>query len=342
MKAFLVKKPGDYGLTEVSIPEVLDDEVLVRVGAAAICHSDLDILQGRRTHKIDLPNIIGHEFAGTIEACGKSVAGLDPGDTVTCECMIWCGSCRPCSMGKFAECDNFSELGTMRSGAFAEYVAVPARLVHKFDNIPMEWAAISECAGNSLKAVELSSIFPGDNVVVIGPGPIGLFAVQLARLKAPERVICVGTRDERLICAKRMGATDVFNINTQDACAEIMKLTGGKGADAVIQCATTDSAFEMAVAVAGKGCRVVIEGLSSSGKSTPLDFDQFVIKPMQIIGANGANAPQMISVLHYMKYGLITPEALITHVLPLDEINKGIRMLSEKTSGAVKVVIKPH
>jgi L-iditol 2-dehydrogenase len=341
MKAFMVFEPSQYSLVDIPVPAIREDEVLVKVGAAAICHSDLDIIEGRRTHSIQLPVVTGHEFAGTVADVGKYVSNVHAGDAVVCECILWCGACRNCRLGLTSMCGNFNELGTMRNGGFAQYAAVPAKMVHKFSKITMNEASNVEPAGNALHAVEEADIRLGDKVVVIGPGPIGLYALQFARLKCPEMLIMAGTRDERLQLAKQLGATHTVNTTTQDAAQAILELTAGKGADRVIQCATTESAMRLALRVAGANSRIAIEGFGGSGRGIDLDFNDFIIRPMSITGVSGVFSRHYMQALELMEAGFVDAKPVITHTLPLDSIVEGFDMLRDRRSGAIKVVINP-
>ena len=141
MKAFEIRSPGDYGVTEAPEPVIGEEEVLVQVAYAAICHSDIDMLTGARRHLIRYPNIGGHEFAGTVVRAGHRVKGFRPGDRVACECIIRCGQWTGCDLG-WNDCENYSELGFMQGGGFAEYCAVPARNCHRIaDHVSFEQAA---------------------------------------------------------------------------------------------------------------------------------------------------------------------------------------------------------
>lgn len=341
MKAFMVYEPGKYGIVDAKLPEISDDEILVKVGAASICHSDVDIIDGKRKFLISYPVITGHEFAGTVAQVGKSAIGFKEGDTIASECMIWCGACRQCNLGHRAQCENFSELGTMRDGAFAEYVAVPYRLAHKFSGIPMNEAATIECAGDGYNAVESSGIMPGDVVVIIGPGPIGLYSLQFAKLKFPSQIIVVGTRDARLEFARDLGATSVININKEDAFDRIMDLTCGKGADVIIQCATTDSAFDLAFKVAGRYPRIIIEGYGNTDKGINVDFGRFIEKSMCVKGMTGVDSDHFECVIRLMEAGLVNANKMITNVMKLENIIEGFNMLKAKNGNVVKVVLNP-
>lgn len=341
MKAFVVYEAGKFGLTEMPVPVIKDNEVLVRVGAASICHSDFDIIEGRRTSFVKFPVVLGHEFAGTVEKVGKTVACVKPGDKVACECGILCGVCRNCRLGFIAPCQNYNELGTMENGGFAEYAAVPAEMVHRFDKITMEAASNVEPAGNAYHAVERAEILTGDKVAVIGPGPIGLYALQIARLKSPEMLIMVGTRDDRLGVASELGATEIINIRKTDPFKRIMEITENKGVDRVIQCATTKDAMELGLGILGHNSRMVIEGVSESEEKTGINFNDFIGKYMTITGAAGAGRRHFINTLKLMELGLINTERVITHKIPLDKIEDGLELLKSRKDGAIKVAINP-
>lgn len=341
MKAFMVYEPHRYELTDVPFPEIKEDEVLVKVGAAAICHSDIDIIEGIRKHFIKLPVVTGHEFAGTVIETGKCVENINIGDKVVCECIVWCGSCRNCRLGLTSMCLNASELGTIRNGGFAEYTAVPAKMVHKFEKISMNEASNVEPAGNAFHVVEDAGIMAGDKVVVIGPGPIGLYALQIAKLKLPEMLIMVGTRDERLQLAEKLGATHVINTRKEDAAKAIMELTGGRGADKILQCATTDAALQLALQITGMNSRILVEGVSGTGKGIDLDFNDFVKKPMSIVGVSGVFSRHFEETLKLMELGKIDAKPVITHTMPLDNIMEGFNLLKSKQDGVIKIVVNP-
>ena len=141
MKALYVQAPENYKIIDVPVPTIKDEEVLIQVGFAAICHSDLDAIHGYRKHLIRFPFIGGHEFAGTVVEVGEKVPGFREGDKVAIECIVRCRQCRGCDMD-LVYCENYSELGFISNGGFAEYVAVPARNCHKIINMSMEQAAL--------------------------------------------------------------------------------------------------------------------------------------------------------------------------------------------------------
>jgi len=340
LKAFMVYEPHRFGLVEAPMPMIADDEVLVKVRAAAICHSDLDIIEGRRRHSLKLPVITGHEFSGEIAELGKNVTGLSVGLKVACECIVWCGSCRACLNGETSCCENFDELGTMRSGGFAEYTAVPAKMVHPIKNLSFEEASNIEPAGNGCHCAQAAEIRNGDTVVVIGPGPIGLYAMQFAKLYSPGKLIMAGTRENRLAVAKELGATHTVNIRECDPYEIIMKITGGKGADRVLQCATTDDAMTLGLRLLNTNSVMAIEGYGDD-EPIQLRFSEFVKKPMCIKGVSGVTEENYIATIRVAEEGKIQFKPIITHTFSLDDMEKALETMTDKSQNAIKIVIKP-
>jgi len=338
MKAFIISKPGEYGIVDAPMPEISEEEVLVKVGYAAICHSDIDMLTGNRKHLISYPNIAGHEFAGTVIKTGSGVKGFKEGDTVACECMILCRQCPECDMG-YSSCENYSELGFMQSGGFAQYCAVPARNCHKFTKMTMEQAALTEPVGNGLAVATAADIRPTDNVVIIGPGPIGLYAMLCAKLKNPNQIIMVGTRYERLKYAEGV-ADALVNIREEDAKERILQLTGGAGAQVVLMCAATVQACELALKIAGKNCRLIVEGVPGE-TPVPVNFSDFVTKVLMIKGVAGVTSEQFRKVISLVENGYIDPTRFVTHKMDLDDIGKGFEILQARDQDAVKILVKP-
>ena len=340
MKAYIVYEAQKGSLADIPIPEIRSDEVLVKVKSAALCHSDLDIIDGRRKHAIKLPVVLGHEFCGVIEKVGCSVAGLKKGWLVACECIVWCGECRSCKCGATSCCENFDELGTCRNGGFAEYTAVPAKMVHPVKSLTPDQTSNIEPAGNGFHAALKTQINEGDSVVVIGPGPIGLYAIQFAALYKPSSLIMAGTRDDRLAVAAQLGATHTINVRKTAAFDEIMKITGGKGVDRVIQCATTVDAVELGLRILGGNSIMSVEGYV--GQPIPVNFGIFQETPVNaIIGVCGVTHQNYKDTIALAEAGKISFEPIITHRYKLDDIDKAIKLMRDKNEGVIKIVINP-
>ncbi len=341
MKAFLVERPGVHRVVEMDPPPIREDEVLLRVKAATICHSDQQILRGQRTEKVAFPLVPGHEFAGVVEAVGGRVSHLGAGDPVACEGLAWCGRCPACRDGRTGLCANYDEMGCTRPGGFAELVAVPARCCHPAPGLPFESLAAAEPAANALAAVEAAGIEPGDALVVIGVGPIALLAMQIARARHPGALIAVGTRDERLERAAASGATACVNARTTDAAAEIMRLTGGEGVRKIIQCGPTREAFELALAVAGFDATVAIEGVPDEPGILGVPLGSFVSRHLTLAGVTGYTTGGYRRVVEMIRRGAVDPSRVITHRFPLAKIEDAFALLDARREGVLKVAILP-
>jgi len=342
MKAYVVRKPFDSSLEEVPMPVCAYDGVVVKVMAAAICHSDLDVIEGRRKHSVKFPNTLGHEFTGVVAEKGDGVKHVALGDHVVCECVIWCGVCDNCRSGITSRCLNFSELGTMEPGGFAEYTALPGRLTHPVTGLTFDEAAMMEPAGNGCHAAERANIEPGDRVAVVGPGPIGLLTMQVANTYNPSQMIVIGTRDGRLEFAKKLGATHTVNINKTDALKAVMDITEGKGANKVINCATTDAAFELCLKIMSIDGMILQEGMSGSAKPMPVIPDEFNTRNMSIIGVCGVHTRQFVKVITLAKDKRIDVASLVTHRFPLEKIEDAFELMRSKQDDVMKIMLYPN
>jgi len=340
MKAYIAYAPHHGGLVDIPEPELAPDEALIRVEAASVCHSDLDIMDGHRVHLLRMPVVLGHEFAGRAAKLGRDVRGIDIGQRYCCEGIVWCGNCRFCRWGDTSACENYNELGCTKNGGFAEFCAVPAHMLHPIHNLSADEASNIEPAGNGYHAAKSSDIREGHSVVVIGPGPIGLYALQFAALYKPEKLIMAGTREERLAAARALGATHTVNIRECEAYEAIMDITSGKGADRVIQCATTASAVELGLRVMGKNARLAIEGHVSM--DIPVNFGAFIEKPLDaIVGVCGVTHQNYIDVIALAEAGKVNFGPIITHRFALGAIGEVFQMMRDKAPGLIKAVLHP-
>lgn len=339
MKAFVLHEPERYEVVDVPKPTIQADEVLVRVKAATICHSDLQIIHGTRESKVRYPLIPGHEFSGVVEAVGELVERLHSGDVVACEGIVWCGRCTSCRLGKTNLCHNIAELGTTKSGGFAEFVAVPAKLVHVVSGLDAESAAMTEPTANAYNAVSMAEIVLGDSVAIIGPGPIGLLALQIAKIKCPRTLIMFGTREERLSLARKLGATHTVNVRECDPVKLVMELTKGKGVQRIIQCAPTKEAFDLALAITSEDCIIVVEGVVDRNEKCSIPVNDFVGRPLRILGVRGYSRADFTLALQLITVGAIDVKSIITHRFPLERIVETFRVLELRKDGVIKVCI---
>jgi threonine 3-dehydrogenase len=260
----IVKEKRAPGLTVKAVPTPTPGpgEVLIAVRHAGVCGTDLHIAdwdpwaQGR----LKPPLVIGHEFAGEIQGLGDGVSGLRVGQLVTAEGHIVCGHCLQCRTGNSHICRNTRIIGVDRDGAFAEYIVMPTTNVLTLSGIPTEIGAIMDPVGNAFHTV-LTAEIPGSTVFIVGCGPIGCFAVGIARAAGATKVMASDVNPKRLALAAKMGAHVVIDAAKEDVVATVRAETGGEGADVVCEMSGVPSALHQAFAAVSLGGRVQLLAL---------------------------------------------------------------------------------
>jgi L-iditol 2-dehydrogenase len=344
MKALLLTAPSQLAFTDFPDPVPGDDEVLVRVRACGICGSDIhgwDGSTGRRRP----PLIMGHEASGEIATVGSRVERWRAGDRVTFDSTISCGQCAYCRAGQVNLCDNRRVVGVApveyrQHGAFAEYVALPARILYALPGqLSYEQAAMIEPVSIAIHAVQRVKISPADVVVVVGSGMIGLFVIQALRWAGAQRVIAVDLEDKRLVLARELGATDTVNSGTGDAIAEIFRLTGGRGADLAFEVVGFSATLNLALAVLRRGGSAVLVG--NLAPKTDFPMQAVVTREITIYGSC-ASAGEYPLCLDLISRGVIRVEPMISAVAPLAEGRAWFERLSAKDGGKyMKVILRP-
>ena len=337
MKALYMSSPTEYGLTERPKPEPAADQVLVKVHKAGLCHSDVIIQSGKADHVL-YPFIPGHEFSGVVEECGGLVKTLRPGDRVAIHSILNCGACPACRRNDITSCENYDECGSRGDGGFAEFCVVPARHAHKLaNNVSLEEGALAEPLANACAVARNCRIAEGDRVVIIGPGPIGLLAVQVALLNNPSQVILVGTRDERLAMGRQLGATHTVNIRNEGGRAELDEILEGKGADVVMECAGTPSALTMALEIAGRNARIAIEGSMDIKETVAICPRKILVSAIHMIGICGWRTEDFVRALNLMASGKVDVRPLITQTFPLAAWEEAFDYAVSRKSESIKV-----
>ena len=334
----IVKERRAPGLTVTTVPKPSPGpgEVLIAVRHAGVCGTDLHIAdwdpwaQGR----IKPPLVIGHEFAGEIEALGEGVTGLRKGQLVTAEGHIVCGHCLQCRTGNSHICKNTRIIGVDRDGAFAEYIVMPTTNVLTLSGIPTEVGAIMDPMGNAFHTV-LTAEIPGSTVFVVGCGPIGCFAVGIARAAGATKVIASDVNPKRLALAEKMGAHVTINAAKDDVVKIVIAETGGEGADVVCEMSGVPSALHQAFAAVRMGGRVQLLGIPKG--DVPVDFaNEIIFKGITIYGVIGR---KMYETWHQMRRfltgGQFDPRPVITHRFPLAKIDDALAAIRSGDAGKV-------
>jgi threonine dehydrogenase-like Zn-dependent dehydrogenase len=329
---------GHFDLVDRPLPTLAADEALVKVANVAICHTDIIIKSGRAGH-VHYPVIPGHEFSGVVERCGPAARYIKPGDRVAVHTVIACGQCPSCRRGDTMNCEHYDELGSKRDGGFAEYCAMPAKCLFKLpDQVSLAEGALMEPLANAVSVLRWAQVHMGDRVVVIGPGPIGLLATQLARLLQPSILVLVGTRDERLALGQHFGATHTVNIKKAGAVDHLKEILQGKGADVVLECAGTASSLNLAMDIAGWRGRIAVEGVFDVDEMVPISpYKLLLSRAASIIGVNGWLTTDFGNAVDLMARGMVNVNPLITHTFTLSDWQAAFAMVTEHKSEALKV-----
>lgn len=344
MKAIRVYGPKDVRYEDVPIPSLGPDDVLIRVRAAGLCGTDLEVYDGIMfyitTGMTKLPFIPGHEWSGEVVKTGSAVREFSLGDKVTGECTVSCRMCSYCMKGWYNQCPHRTETGLLnRNGSFAEFIAFPRSHLHKCNKMAFDEAAFIEPTGVALYATKLAQTCPDDTVAVMGPGPIGLFAVQTAKAYGARKVILVGTREERLEIGRRLGADVTVNLRTEKLVDKVREATNGHMVDVVIEAVGKASVWDDIAAIIAPRARVAMTGLFA-GQKCAVDFDPLVINNITILGSLGGPSV-WDEAIALCERGKITAKPLITHHLPLKDFVQGIEIMRNRTDNAIKVVLEP-
>ena len=337
MQAIVKERPAP-GLTVVTVPTPRPGpgEVLIAVRHAGVCGTDLHIADwdAWARGRLKPPLVIGHEFAGEVVTVGDGVDGLKVGQLVTAEGHIVCGHCLQCRTGNSHICRNTRIIGVDRDGAFAEYIVMPATNVLALDGIATEIGAIMDPMGNAFHTV-LTAEIPGSTVFVVGCGPIGCFAVGIARAAGAAKVIASDVNPTRLALAARMGAHVTINATRDDVVRTVIAETGGEGADVVCEMSGVPAALHQAFAAVRMGGRVQLLGLPKG--EVPVNFaDEIIFKGITLYGVIGR---KMYETWHQMRRfltgGNFDPRPVITHQFPLAKIDDALAAIRRGDAGKV-------
>jgi threonine 3-dehydrogenase len=343
----LVKESAGPGivLREVPIPACGPSEALIRVHHAGVCGTDLHIWEwdSWASKRLKPPVIVGHEFAGAIAQLGSEAGAaglLAVGDLVTAEGHIVCGHCLQCRLGAAHLCRRTQIIGVDRNGAFADYIVMPASNVMKLDGIPTEIGAIMDPMGNAVHTV-LEAEVPGSTVLVLGCGPIGCFAIGVARAAGASLVIASDLNPKRLELARAMGAQVTLNPKSDDVVGRVRELTGGDGVDLVCEMSGHPSGHAQALAAARMGGRVNLLGTPS--QTTEVDFARDIIfKGLTLYGVTGRKMYQTWhQMLRFLRAGQVNPRPVITHRFPLERIADAIQVIKDGQAGKVILEVGP-
>ena len=342
MRAAVLYGPEDVRMEEIPVPEIGPGDVLLRIRAALTCGTDAKVfLRGGHPTMIRPPAPFGHEFSGVVAAVGSEVEGFEEGMRAVSANSAPCGECRYCGLGRESLCDDILYI----NGAYAEYIAIPERIVKKNllpipDHLSFQHAALLEPLACVVHGVEESKIRPGDTVVVNGAGPIGLFFVGLARLKGAA-VISTDTVAERLDVARRVGASEtIIASQSEDTVEAVRALTaGGEGADVAVDATGVPAVWEAATKMVRKGGLVNLFGGCKPGTTFTLDTHLIHYSETTITGVYHHTPGHVREALNLLASGKIKSEEFVTRELPLDRVHEALRLIIDREG--VKTAVIP-
>ena len=347
MKAVVLHGADDMRVQAWPVPELGPGEVLLKVEVASICGTDVKVLHRKLQGQPEGQFIMGHEYAGTVAALGPGVDEVRVGDRVAVEVHKGCERCENCIKGWYTSCLNYGNMakghrakGLTCDGGFAEYAVNHINTLYRLPaGLTFEQACMVTTAASPLWAIDLMGGYvAGETVLILGPGPIGLMAVQLCKALGAERVILTGTRDERLEIGRRLGADFVINVRREKVGARVAEITGGKGADSVLECAGGPGSMQEALENVKRGGRIGVVAWYAG--PVEMDMNLAVRSNVRIYAARGEGGMNCGRSLALMSEGKLVAAPLISHHFKLDQIHDAFDTYVNRVGNALKVAIQ--
>jgi threonine dehydrogenase-like Zn-dependent dehydrogenase len=357
MRAWVLGNPGELKFVEKPVPVPKRAEVLVRIDAVAICATDLEVIAhgppalvqgGLPFNKNWTP---GHEYMGTVAALGPGVDEFAIGDRVTVEIHAGCGQCKRCRMGMYTACLNYGlnygevdkghrANGFTTDGGFCEYAVNNINtLIRIADTMSDEEATLVVTAGTAMYGLtELGGLVAGESVAVIGPGPIGLLGVAVAKALGACPVILTGTRDARLKKGLELGADHVVDVTKEDAADAVRRLNGGRGVDYVIECSGASDAINAAGRMCNRGAKICLAAFPH--EPVPVDVAHLVRNNIYVYGIRGEGRSATHRAEAFMREKRFDARLIHTHTFKLEELQEALRYARDRVEDAIKVVVK--
>ena len=343
MKALLLSEYNHLDVADLPAPVPGADEILVRVAACGICGSDVHGYDGTSGRRIP-PIVMGHEAAGVVAAAGSGVSKFKTGDRVTFDSTVYCGQCEFCLQGDVNLCNNRQVIGVScgdyrRAGAFAEYVVVPQRITYHLPAaLEFQEAAMLEAVSVALHAVRVSEMKGGETALVIGAGMIGLLTLQAAKAAGASQVLIADIDRSRLERAEKLGADATLLLSGNELVQEILRRTGGKGVDLVLEAVGRDETISASIASVRKGGTVTLIGNISPQVKIPL---QVVVSRQIRLQGSCASSGEYPEAMELLANGKIKVKSLITAIAPLSDGPQWFARLHAGEPNLMKVVLDP-
>ncbi len=335
--------PNQVQVDEIPRPEISQEGVLVRLQAATICANDWkEAFQGR--HSMELPAILGHELGGVVEKVGSNVSRYQPGDRVCIRFAgaIYCGHCFFCLRGHHNYCENWhffkDPAGWVELMVFNE--RIEERLLPISNRVSFTAAALVEPLACSLWGIEKAAIPTGEDLVILGAGPMGLLCTMLADLSGAARIIVIDTVPYRLEKARQLGATEVINFQKTDPVEAVRDLTGGRGAASVLECSgNLDAAVQSLQLARRLGTVVLFSGLPKPALRE-FDLNYIHYSGINLTGVSGSTIRHAGKIINYIESGRLNPDRIITHRFTFDQAEEALELAASRAQ-VLKIALSP-
>lgn len=345
MQAVWVEKPHSYQVVDYAEPEPGAEDVLVRVRACSFCGSDIHLIEGKLPGVV-YPLIPGHEWTGEVVRAGGRAEGFKPGDRVATESHAACGKCANCLRGDYTICENYGrrpvhrQVGITSNGGFAQYCAVPAKVLHHLpDGMSFTAGTLMTTAGTAVVGLERCGVETGDRVLVFGAGAIGLLTMQFARFRGAGEVCIVDPVASRLELARRLGAEATVQAGKEDLDAVLAERGWRGGPDLVVEAAGVAALQGEAIRRVRRGGRVLLLGIAG-GEPAPAPLNRLPLDQITVYGVRGEGDRSVARAIRAYRSARIDSSAINTHVFRLDQFAEAFEVFRTKRDGAVKVVLE--
>ncbi|WP_334319923.1 zinc-dependent dehydrogenase [Gilliamella apicola] len=341
MKASVCYKQNDLRTEDLPIPEISDNEVLIKMLACGLCGTDIQKIRGDSVNK---PTVLGHEVVGEIVKKGKNVSKFEIGDRVITAIHVPCFTCHYCNKGHYTICEQF-RTNNIDPGGFAEFIRIPElhlnHLTHKVsNNVTDEEATLIEPIACCLHGLKQADIRPNDSVLIMGAGTIGILHAQLAKIKGANKVIVSDMSEFKLQKALKVGCDYAININEKNIIDEVNKITDGQGVDVIVIAAGVSSLVADAVNMVRRAGKIIVFSGFDKNKLVTLDVSRFFKDEISIIGTYSVTPYEFPEALDLLEKRKLNTEEMITHVYPLKKLSEAIDISTNPEQSVLKVIIK--
>lgn len=341
MKASVCYKQNDLRIEDLPIPEISDNEVLIKMLACGLCGTDIQKIRGDTVNK---PTVLGHEVVGEIVKKGKNVSKFEIGDRVITAIHVPCFTCHYCNKGHYTICEQF-RTNNIDPGGFSEFIRIPElhlnHLTHKVsNNVTDEEATLIEPIACCLHGLKQADIRPNDSVLIMGAGTIGILHAQLAKIKGANKVIVSDMSKFKLQKALNVGCDYAINIKEKNIIDEVNKITDGQGVDVIVIAAGVSSLVADAVNMVRRAGKIIVFSGFDKNKLVTIDVSRFFKDEISIIGTYSVTPYEFPEALDLLEKRKLNTKEMITHVYPLNKLSEAIDISTNPEQPVLKVIIK--